>query len=109
MSKLDDAIRIRNHAIGLIRSHCGQWDKFGYTTKIGDAIISYRTPFQKMPQPDEYSKYWCTVHGKRAENLPYGLDIHVKSKVMNIEWNDQGEVDIRSFRRGAWEEELLSK
>ncbi|MER9875246.1 hypothetical protein [Mesorhizobium sp. M0195] len=72
-------------------------------------IISYRTPFQKIHAPDDASKYQCAVLGIRAENLPYGLDIHVKKKVMNIEWDDQGEIDIRSFRRGAWEEELLSK
>jgi len=40
--------------------------------------------------------------------LPYGLDIWAPKKVMNIEWSDQGELAIVSFRRGAWEDELIS-
>ena len=29
-------------------------------------------------------------------------------KVLNIEWDDHGKVELVSFRRGAWELELIT-
>jgi hypothetical protein len=42
-------------------------------------------------------------------NLPYGLDIWTpQKKVMNIEWDDEGNVELVSLHRGAWELELIA-
>ena len=44
---------------------------------------------------------------KPSKNLPYSLDILCGRKVFNIEWNDAGEVQLVSFKRGSWEETVL--
>jgi hypothetical protein len=41
--------------------------------------------------------------------LPYALDIwFARKKVLNVEWNDGGFIQIVSYRPGAWEGQLLS-
>ena len=37
----------------------------------------------------------------------YGLDIWAPKKVLNIEWEESGDVVLVSFRRGEWEFELI--
>ena len=71
--------------------------------------ISYRTPFQRIPQADDALKYRAAQHSLTIpENLPYGLDVWAPKKVLNIEWDDHGKVELVSFRRGAWELELIT-
>jgi hypothetical protein len=44
-----------------------------------------------------------------GKNLPYGLDIwFARKKVLNVEWNDEGLIQIMSYRPGAWEDQLSS-
>jgi hypothetical protein len=39
----------------------------------------------------------------------YGLDIWFpRKKVLNVEWNDEGLIQIGSYRPGAWEGQLSS-
>lgn len=60
-----------------------------------------RTPFQKIPEP--------TNKALKGANLSYGLDIWTQSgKVLNIEWDTQESTQLVSFKRGAWEEVVLS-
>jgi hypothetical protein len=41
------------------------------------------------------------------QNLPYGLDIwFAHKKVLNVEWNDEGLIEIISYRPGEWEDQL---
>jgi hypothetical protein len=42
------------------------------------------------------------------KNLPYGLDVWAPKKVLNIEWDNSGNVALFSMRRGAWETELIA-
>ncbi len=71
----------------------------------------YRTPFQKLPPVPEQLKYMAALFGKQLDNLSYGLDIwemEYVGKVLNIEWNAEGDVQLVSFRRGAWESKVLA-
>jgi hypothetical protein len=69
--------------------------------------ISYRTPFQ--PDDQSKQKYLAALYGiPLRKNLPYGLDIWAPKKVLNIEWNDRGKIELVSFRPGEWEAELIA-
>jgi hypothetical protein len=46
--------------------------------------------------------------GVPSRNLQYGLDIWSGRKVLNIEWSDDGEVKVVSYRPGQWEREVES-
>jgi hypothetical protein len=79
------------------------------SARIGGLHISYRTPFQRMPQADDALKYRAVQHGLTVpQNLPYGLDVWAPKKVLNIEWDDKGNVALVSLRPGAWESELIT-
>jgi len=56
------------------------------------------------------ARYGAAVLMSRLKpHLGFGLDIWgAQGKVLNVEWNDQGEILIVSFKRGDWEEEILA-
>jgi hypothetical protein len=42
--------------------------------------------------------------------LGFGLDVWGKvGKVLNVHWNEYGQIEIVSFKRGDWEEEILAR
>jgi hypothetical protein len=54
-------------------------------------------------------KYLAALYGiPPRQNLPYGLDVWTPTKVLNIEWDDQGNVELVRFRPGGWEAQLLA-
>ena len=74
--------------------------------EIGDVTISYRTPFQPLPPLSQFMRYQIARLGGK-ESLPYGLDIwFAHKKVLNVEWNDEGLIEIISYRPGEWEDQL---
>jgi hypothetical protein len=115
-AKLARALALREAALSIIR-RAGVWEsaKVGshevklLSAQLGGIHISYRTPFQQIPQAGEALKYRAAQLGlKTPKNLPYGLDVWAPKKVMNIEWDDQGNVALVSLRPGAWETELTN-
>jgi hypothetical protein len=121
-AKLARAIALRDSALTVVR-RMGAWAAIGVTprvrpgagemkflsARIGNLNILYRTPFQRMPQPDDALKYRAAQHGLTVpQNLPYGLDVWAPKKVLNIEWDDKGNVALVSLRHGAWESELIT-
>lgn len=111
-NRLDAALRLRDSALSKLRSEGSFVDtNIGpYLTWTGqDLMMGLRTPFQKLPPVTEEIKYFAAKTGKGPANLSYGLDIWVKKrKVLNIEWNDTGEIRLVSFRRGDWEQGVLN-
>ena len=108
--KQRDAIRLRDAALKKLRAD----GVFTKVTRLGFCLswkgeglsLSLRTPFQKLPPVSEHPKYVAAMMGSNIENLPYGLDIWDiggSRKVLNIEWDQQGAIQLVSFRRGAWE------
>jgi hypothetical protein len=111
MKKLDIALVIRDKALEIVKAS-GVWQDAGSMKFLvadhENLKIVYRTPFQKFPQPSQDDKYLMAQMGVRG-NLPYGLDIFVDSKkVMNLEWDDSGQVDLVSFKRGDWKAAFTS-
>ena len=111
-SRLDAAINIRDAALKKVKNE-GQFEGTNAGPLLvwrGDELeISHHTPFQKFPPPDEDFLRKCYAAGVDPEiNLPYGLDIwDMKGKVLNIEWDHENRVELRSFKRGEWEDKVL--
>lgn len=38
----------------------------------------------------------------------YGLDIWFGKKVLSVQWDQEDEVEVISYRKGEWEEKLLA-
>jgi hypothetical protein len=69
------------------------------------------TPFQHLPEPSEEFKYTAAKYGEAWEREPYWLDIwdkNTRHKVLSVRWDTSDELEIVLFRRGDWEERLLS-
>jgi hypothetical protein len=85
----------------------GKWERVGARraigVQLGDVKISYRTPFQPLTPLAELLRYQRRLVGGK-ENLPYGLDIwYARKKVLNVEWTDEGAIEIISYEPGEWE------
>jgi hypothetical protein len=116
-AKLAHALLLRDGALTVLR-RMGVWETIAVrgagdmkvlSARIGSLDILYRTPFQQMPQPDDTLKYRAAQLGLTSpKNLPYGLDIWAPKKVLNIEWDDKGNVALVTLRPGAWELELTT-
>ncbi len=112
MADLERLLAIRSAALDLL-AKSGAWESAGATNFLvysGGAIkIAYRTPFQKLPTENDRSRYERTLRGFKR-NLPYGIDVWYNGrKVMNIEWDDAGDFEVLSFRRGEWEAIFTTK
>jgi hypothetical protein len=82
--------------------------------------MSLTTPFQKFHMeppkiPDRFKgnldRYAVAVRMSQSKrHLGFGLDVWGKvGKVLNVHWNDYGQIEIVSFKRGDWEEEILAR
>ncbi len=103
---LQKLLNIRAKALQLVKQR-GAWVQVGSTNlliaKPGQLTVAYRTPFQRLPAEDETTWYECAFISGKA-NLPYGLEAwHSDKKVLNIEWDDEGGVEVLSYRPGEWE------
>ena len=126
MTRKKRVIMIRDRAVQFAMAH-GHWESIGTKRRIAarawPLMLSYRTPFQRMFNASEEAKYWLALRNQKA-NLAYGLNIWFEGipdnllndpniecdftsdyvrKVLNVEWDNQGHVEILSFRRGRWE------
>jgi hypothetical protein len=112
MTRNERAIQLRDLALPIVQAR-GKM----VPTKIGSSVLAYndkkfemiyRTPFPKLPHGPEFLKYLAALQRRTIANLPYGLDIWRTGigKVLNIEWSDDGSVDVVSYRTGEWEFEL---
>jgi hypothetical protein len=113
MNRTEAAIRIRDHALSILRQH-GQYEPVGNIRALswkGERFsLLHITPFQRVEgwMPSDRAKYAVALHGGKApETLPYRLDIWNGKKVASLEWADDGRAHIISFKRGAWEAEFL--
>jgi len=119
-SRLQEALQLRDAALAALKARGEMSAVYGVpgrvlTADLGDLSILHSTPFQKLhlPTPDLAFKaaLFEQETGKKATlNLPYGLDIwSAGRKVFNLEWSDDDhEVKLVTFKRGAWEASLLT-
>jgi len=110
-TKRDRAIMLRNLALAAVRAR-GQWKECSggpkfLTLEADGLIIAYRSPFQKLPPDSGETVRLAMVYGVMPkDNLPHGLDVWHGGKVLNIEWSDGGEIDVRSYKAGPWEKAI---
>ncbi len=108
------ALRLRNAALSKVRAE-GKFQE----TNIGHVLswsgnglaICLRTPFNSLPPVPDAVSYEASLRGVSVGNRPYGLDIWEPKgvgKVLNIEWSDNDEVDLVTFRRGDWEAKVIA-
>jgi hypothetical protein len=107
--RLARATALRDLALQAIRAR-GAWEKAGPTNLMmlrdGEIMVSYRTPFQRLPQLSQKTRYYLALLGG-PKPLPFGLDLwHRRKKALGIEWDEDGPVALVSFSPGDWEAEL---
>jgi hypothetical protein len=75
-------------------------------------FLIYRTPFQRMHiNPELSTRGWVSAELQRELNGRFGLDIWRVGvgKVLTVIWNkDDGPKTVVRFKRGDWEEALLT-
>ena len=109
------ALAIRDHLLPLIRAQ-GAMEEIGGSGvrmtmwKAGRFAFALRSPFTawgiKAPPPRSYS----AAQAKQRANsvLPWSLDVWHGRKVLSLQWDDAGRVEVISFTRGPWEAEVLA-
>lgn len=114
MTRKERAIIIRDAILAWLPEHSTVEQIGGIRLAVASAgrfDIRYRTPFTPFPAlaPDTFQGAVLLQQSGGKTNLGYGLDVHAPSgKVMNIEWEPSGLVELVSFRGGDWEAELLA-
>lgn len=117
VSNSDDRVRaIRDRILPLLREHGAvqvQRDTVRLTElQMGVWTFRHWTPFNELGQDEASSPgYRHAVERQRTrQTLPYGLDIWhgpEGAKVLRILWAEDGTIEVESFVRGPWEEEVL--
>ena len=108
------AITIRDHILPFLRQDGTvevQRDVVRLTElRIRDWVFRFWTPFNELGREEASSPgYRHAIERQRSRTvLPYGLDIcEGTARVLRILWSDDGTVDVASFVRGQWEDEVL--
>jgi hypothetical protein len=108
------AIAIRDHILPLLRQDGTvevQRDVVRLTElRIRGWVFRLWTPFNELGREEASSPgYRHAIERQRSRKaLPYGLDIwEGTAPVLRILWSDDGTVDVASFLRGQWEDEVL--
>ena len=109
------ALAIRDHLLPLIRAQGATEETGGSgprmtTWKAGRFDFALRSPFTawgiKAPPPRPYR---AAQAERRADPvLPWGLDVWHGRKVLSLQWDHAGRVEVISFTRGPWEDEALA-
>ena len=114
-NRTERAVAIRDHLLPLIRVQGAMEETGGSGArmvmwKAGRFAFALRSPFTawgiKASPPGSYS---AALAKQRANPvLPWGLDVWHGRKVLSLQWDDAGRVEVTSFNRGPWEAEALA-
>jgi hypothetical protein len=75
--------------------------------RIGDLMLAFRTPFQPLPADPPAPSYQAALVAAGKQTKGYGLDIWFRGrKVLNLEWDEPDDLDVRSYKPGPWEEAM---
>jgi hypothetical protein len=77
--------------------------------RLGVLVLQHWTPFSDLA-PDEAASpgYRHAVARQHTRpDLRYGLEIWEQVLLLRIQWADGDAIDVSTFVRGAWEDELL--
>lgn len=113
-SSEERAIAIRDHILPLIRQDGTvdvQRDVVRLTElRVRTWVFCFWTPFNQLGREEASSPgYRHAIDRQRSRKaLPYGLDIwEGTARLLRILWSDEGAVEVASFARGPWEDEIL--
>jgi hypothetical protein len=113
-SSEERAIAIRDHILPLIRQDGTvdvQRDVVRLTElRVRALVFCSWTPFNQLGREEASSPgYRHAIDRQRSRKaLPYGLDIwEGTTRLLRILWSDEGAVEVASFVRGPWEDEIL--
>ena len=106
--RLAKLVGIRDRSLAVLANN-GEWERVSSINalfaQIGTLKIMHHSVFQKVPVESEQNRY-LRSQLKSQPNLPYGLNIwHQNKKVLNLEWDGQGEFNIIGYKSG--ESEML--
>jgi hypothetical protein len=110
----DQAIAIRDHILTLLRQAGAvqiQRDTVRLTElRMGVWAFRHWTPFNELGREEASSPgYRHAIERQRTkQGLPYGLDVWHGAKVLRILWAEDGVIEVASFIRGTWEDEVLT-
>ena len=110
-------LAIRDHILPLLRRRGTvqiQRDTVRLTElRIGVWALRHWTPFNELGESEAASPGYrhAVERQRRQQTLPYGLDIWYGAelaKVLRVLWARDDTIEVVSFVRGPWEEEVLA-
>lgn len=114
VSSSDDQARaIRDHIMPKLRTHgrlLPQRDVVRVIElRLGVWTFQHWTPFNDLASDEAASPgYRHAIERQRTRpNRPYGLDIFHRVPVLRMLWSDDGAIDVVTFVRGDWEDDVL--
>ena len=85
----------------------GQWQTIGplkaLVADVGDLNIVHRTASRGPKKAERSQVSHALIKQKARPTLPYAIDVFCGKKVLNVEWDANGDIQIISFRPGEWE------
>ncbi len=110
----DRALAIRDHLLPLLRGQ-GALEIQRDTVRVVELrmtawTVRHWTPFNDLPAGEAASPgYRHAIERQHTQQtLPYGLEVWHGVLVLRILWADEGEFEVVSFVRGAWEDAALA-
>jgi hypothetical protein len=110
----DRALAIRDHVLPLLRAQ-GALEVQRDTVRVvelrqAEWTFRHWTPFNDLTEGEAASPgYRHAIERQRAQpDLPYGLEIWHRMRVLRILWADDGAFEVATFVRGAWEDAALA-
>ncbi len=109
------ALAIRDHLLPLIRVQ-GAMKEIGgsgvrmVTWEAEPFGFALRSPFTPWPPGAPSPGSYGAAQAKQRANpvLPWRLDVWHERKVLSLQWDYAGRVEVISFSRGPWEDEVLA-
>jgi hypothetical protein len=108
------AVAIRDHLLPLLRQHGAlevQRDMVRLIElRMARWTIRHWTPFNELDAGEASSPGYrhAIERQRRQPDLPYGLEVWRRTRVLRVLWADDGTVEVVIFVRGSWEDEALA-
>jgi hypothetical protein len=113
-TRLDRALNVRDAVLAWLLDNGRDEMLSGFRVRGGEVApfrFIYRTPFSRIPlnglKPRNFGDA-ALMQRRGPGNLPYALDVWwAGRKVMSLEWDHDGSLDLASFAKGDWDAQLL--
>ena len=110
MGRIQRAMELRHIAIAVVKAR-GRWHEMRsgphlliYHDEVSKLTITYRSPSRTLPGDAPTAVPHPGLPSFR--NLPYGIEVFQGRKMLNVEWADDGGMNILGYTPGSWEGDL---